>query len=180
MKINLWVISTWTNVARFLSIFYQRFYLLEVLWYSTIYRIPKTMPWYIDISYDIVQLFVYFFYRQFCWVWARRALPLFKDVPLRTRRAQFSLPQIRYSVVEGHFAQDCACAEWLFLWHVRQTHSGFHKQWTYTEVRKIPDLTIKKAQVSWMCFIIVIDLYTAHHNSLGMPSAQNPSFLWDL
>ena len=31
---------------------------------------------------------------------------------------------------------------------------------------KIPDFT-KKAQVSWMCFLILNDLYTAHHNSLG-------------
>ena len=37
----------------------------------------------------------------------------------------------------------------------------------YTDVRKIPDFT-KKDQVSWMCFIIANDLYTAHHISLGI------------
>ena len=40
----------------------------------------------------------------------------------------------------------------------------------YTDVRKIPDLKKKKKkpQVSWMCFIIINDLYMAHHNSLGI------------
>ena len=52
----------------------------------------------------------------------------------------------------------------------------------YTGHRRpqLPDFT-KKDQVSWMCFIISSDLYTAHHNSLGiMSSAQNPSFVWNL
>ena len=45
---------------------------------------------------------------------------------------QFSLPQIRYPVVEGHFCQDCACAEWILLWYVRQTRSGVHRHYTQT------------------------------------------------
>ena len=48
---------------------------------------------------------------------------------------QFSLPQIRFSIVEGHSAQDCACAEWTPLWHVRQTHSGFHRHCTQTSAK---------------------------------------------
>ena len=63
---------------------------------------------------------------------------------------------------ESDFAQDCACAEWILLWHVRQTHSGFHRHYNYTAVPKIPDFTLKKAQVSWMCFIILNDLYAPH------------------
>ena len=87
------------------------------------------------------------------------------------------LPQIQYSVIEGHFAQDCACAEWILLWRVRQTYSGFY--WHYVH-RRPPKFLIllKKAQVSWMCFIISNDFkwfqmihnfkYTAHHNLLGI------------
>ena len=80
---------------------------------------------------------------------------------------QCNWPYHKYGVPskEGDFAQDCACAEWILLWHVRQTHSGFHRHYTQTSP-KIPDFT-KKAQVSWMCFIILNDLYTAHHNLLG-------------
>ena len=46
-----------------------------------------------------------------------------------------------------------------------QTHSGFHRH--YADIRKIPEFT-KKDEVSWMCFIILNDLYMAHHNSLGI------------
>ena len=64
--------------------------------------------------------------------------------------------------------------EYSWMWHRRQTHSGFHRH--YTHVPKIPDFT-KKVKVSWMCFIILNNLYTAHHNSLGiMSSDQNPYF----
>ena len=48
---------------------------------------------------------------------------------------QFSLPQIRCSVIEGDFAQDCACTEWILLWHVRHTHSGFHRHYTQTSAK---------------------------------------------
>ena len=66
----------------------------------------------------------------------------------------------------GPFAQDCACAEWILLWHVRKLilvsidiiHRRPQNSWFY----------FKKAQVSWMCFIILNDLYMAHHNSLGI------------
>ena len=35
----------------------------------------------------------------------------FREMMKVGRPTQFSLPQIRYPVVEGHFAQDCACTE---------------------------------------------------------------------
>ena len=47
------------------------------------------------------------------------------------------------------------------------TNSFWLPQTLYTDVRKIPDFT-KKAQVSWMCFIILNNLNMAHHNSLGI------------
>ena len=66
--------------------------------------------------------------------------------------------------------------EYSWMWRRRQTHSGFHRH--YTHVPKIPDFT-KKVKVSWMCFIILNNLYTAHHNSLGiMSSDQNPYFFF--
>ena len=49
----------------------------------------------------------------------------------------------------------------------RSTNSFWLPQTLYTDVRKIPNFT-KKAQVSWMCFISLYDLYMAHHNSLGI------------
>ena len=61
--------------------------------------------------------------------------------------------------LEGDFAQDCACAEWILLWRVRQTHSGFHRYYTQMSAKFL---------ISWMRFIISNDLYTAHHNSLGI------------
>ena len=75
---------------------------------------------------------------------------------------KFSLPQIWCSVLEGHYDQDCACAEWILLWHIQQTHSGFHRHYTQTSAKF---LILLKRLSSWMCFIISNDLYTAHHNS---------------
>ena len=47
----------------------------------------------------------------------------------------------------GDFAQYYAWAEWILLWHIQQTHSGFHLDiihvGLHVEVRKIPDFTIK-------------------------------------
>ena len=74
-------------------------------------------------------------------------------------RAGILLPQIRCSIVEGDFAKDCTCAEWIFLWHIRQTHPGVHRHYTQTSCKFLELLKTKKAEVSWMCFII-----TAHHN----------------
>ena len=80
----------------------------------------------------------------------------------------FNWPYHKYGVQskEGVFAQDCTWAEWILLWHVRQTHCDFHRHYTQN-VPQIPDFT-KKAQVSWISFIISNDLYTAHHNLLGI------------
>ena len=59
-----------------------------------------------------------------------------------------------------------ACAEWILLWHVQQTHSGFHRHYTQTSPKFL--ILLKRAQVLWMCFIILNDLYTVHHNLLGI------------
>ena len=46
--------------------------------------------------------------------------------------SKYNWPYRKYGVPskEGDFAQDCACAEWILLWHRRQTHSGFHRLYT--------------------------------------------------
>ena len=49
----------------------------------------------------------------------------------------------------------------------RSTISFWFPQTLYTDVHKIPDFT-KNAKVSSMCFIILNDLYIAHHNLLGI------------
>ena len=49
----------------------------------------------------------------------------------------------------------------------KKSHSGFHRHYTQMSA-KFLILHTKKAQVSSMCFIILNDLYIAHHNSLGM------------
>ena len=58
---------------------------------------------------------------------------------------------------------------------VTRSTNSFWLPYTQTSAKFL--ILLKKAQVSWMCLIISIDLYTAHHNSLGMSSAQNPLFV---
>ena len=62
----------------------------------------------------------------------RQASIMYFVGPYMHKKYQLTLPQIQCSVVEGHFAQDCTCAEWIHLWHVQQTHSGFHRHYTQT------------------------------------------------
>ena len=81
------------------------------------------------------RFFTLYYYTDY---WSQYHLPLIM-IPVIV----FLLPQILYSVVEGDFAQVCTCAEWILLWHVRQTHSGFHRHYTQ-DVHKIPDFTIKE------------------------------------
>ena len=89
---------------------------------------------------------------------------------------QLMLPQILYSIIEGHFAKDCACVEWILLWYVRQTRSGFHRHYTQTSTEFL--ILLKRLKCSWICFIILIDLYTAHHNSLGICHQLNIRHLY--
>ena len=73
----------------------------------------------------------------------------------------------KYPVVEGHFAQDCACAEWILLWHVRQTHSGFHRRYTQTSA-KFLIFTKKGSSFMNVLHNFKWPYYTAHHNWLGI------------
>ena len=97
--------------------------------------------------------------------WGVVCMPLSLDW-LLVLTHQFSLPQIWHPVIEGHSAQDCACVEWILLWHCRQTHSGFHRHYTQTSAKFL--ILLQRLKISWMCFIILNDLYMAHHNSLGI------------
>ena len=59
-------------------------------------------------------------------------------------------------VVPSKVGQFCpktiyACAEWILLWYVRQTHSGFYKHYTQMSAKCL--ILQKKGHVSWMCFI---------------------------
>ena len=88
------------------------------------------------------------------------------DGKLRPSLSRFSLPQIRFSIVEGHVAQDCACAEWILLCRIRQTHSGFHRH-TQTSTKFL--ILLKRLKFNkYMCFMILNELYIAHHNLLGL------------
>ena len=81
------------------------------------------------------------------------------------------LLQIWYSVKEGDFAPRLRMRRMNTL-VTRSTNWCWLPLRLYTDVRKIPDFT-KKAHVSWMCFIILNDLYTTHHNSLYIISSKS-------
>ena len=83
---------------------------------------------------------------------------------------QFSLPQILCSVERGrclpktaHAQNEYSCdsdtSDKLIL-------ASMHRQFTQSSAKFL--ILLKKAQVSWMCFIISNDLYTAHHNLFGI------------
>ena len=63
----------------------------------------------------------------------------------------------------------------IFLRHVRQTHSGFHRHYAQMSAKFL--ILLKKAQLSWMCFITLNDLYTAHHNSFGIHVISSKSVI---
>ena len=84
------------------------------------------------------------------------------------RGKEFSLPQIQCSVVEG-----AICPRLRRTAHAQNEYScdSFDKlilASIYTQTSAKFLILLKKAQVIWMCIIISNNIYTAHHNSLGL------------